>query len=183
MKGALFAVLVEFLAQDEAKPMAERITSEVQTILKRLESVVAKAIKDERAKIAEQKAEMIEGMKEELRRSVIAQKSLTTRQVNQSIAVQEQENQVLLASMERRLNAAGAAAEARVVAKQDKLLTELSAAIDRLLAERLQAFAFAAVKQHIRERPIFDAHHTNRELASINGISIREVKRRRRAAP
>ncbi len=49
-----------------------------------------------------------------------------------------------------------------------------------MLEERATEFAVAAGRRHLRERPVVGPEHTNRDLAAMNGISIREVKRRRR---
>jgi len=182
VKSAAFALMIELLALDEAKPLAERITSDVRSILEKLESQTAKAIKAERAKITEQKAEMIDKAKEELRLAIIGQKSLTTRQINQHIEQHEHAIGGLVASMERNLAEASKEAEVRMSRRREILVAELRAKIDRLLDDKLEAFAISAVEKHVRRRPIFDPEFTNRELASANGISIREVKRQRRAS-
>jgi ElaB/YqjD/DUF883 family membrane-anchored ribosome-binding protein len=192
------AVLVELLAEDEAKPMADRVTSEVravvakleaqagratdefQAIIQKLEAQVDRALKAERAKIAEQKAEMVEKTKEELRLAIIAQKSLATRQVNQHAEQQEEVVRELVARLDRRLSEAAAEAEARLSGRQATLLAELQFRLDRLLTEKMETLALAAVKRQVREQPIFGPEFSNRELARLNGISIREVKRRRR---
>lgn len=191
------AVLVEFLAEDEAKPMAERVTSEVravvgqleaqarratgefQAIIQKMEAQVERALQAERAKISEQKSEMLEKAKEELRLAIIAQKSLATRQVNQHAEQQEEVVRELVASMDRRLSEAAAEAEAKLSRRQATLLAEVQVRLDRLLAEKMEALALAAVKRQVREQPIFGPEFSNRELARLNGISIREVKRRR----
>ena len=196
--AAMRAVLVELLAEDEVKPMAERITTEVQAvvgkleaqagratdefhvIIQKLEAQVDRALKAERAKVAEQKAEMLDKAKEELRLAIIAQKSLATRQVNQHAEQQEEVVRELVARMDRRLSEAAAEAEARLSRRQATLLAELQLRLDRLLTEKMETLALAAVKRQVQEQPVFGPEFSNRELARLNGISIREVKRRRR---
>ncbi|MGG5819357.1 hypothetical protein [Falsiroseomonas sp. HW251] len=192
------AVLVELLAEDEAKPMAERVTSEVRAavgqlearaerataefedIIQKLEAQVDRALNAERAKIAEQKADMLEKAKEELRLAIIAQKSLATRQVNQHAEQQEAVVRELVARMDRRLSEAAAEAEERLSRRRATLLAELQVRLDQLLAEKMEKLALAAVKRQVREQPVVGPEFSNRELARLNGISIREVKRRRR---
>ncbi len=179
VKSAALALMIELLAQDEAKPLAERVTSDVRNILEKLESQTAKAIKAEQKKISEQKLEMIEKAKEEIRLSVIAQKSLTTRQINQHIESHQTSITNLIASMESDLAEASREAEARIIRRRETLIEELRSKIQTILNDRLQEFALEAVRRQVRERPVYDPKFTNRELAQANGISIREVKRRR----
>lgn len=179
VKSAALALMIELLAQDEAKPLAERVTSDVRNILEKLESQTAKAIKSEQKKIGEQKLEMIEKAKEEIRLSVIAQKSLTTRQINQHIESHQTSITNLIASMESDLAEASREAEARIIRRRETLIEELRSKIQTILNDRLQEFALEAVRRQVRERPVYDPKFTNRELAQANGISIREVKRRR----
>jgi hypothetical protein len=179
VKSAALAVMIELLAQDEAKPLAERVTSDVRNILEKLESQTSKAIKSEQKKITEQKLEMIEKAKEEIRLSVIAQKSLTTRQINQHIESHQISITNLIASMESDLAEASREAEARICRRRETLIEDLRSKIQTILNDRLQEFALEAVRRQVRERPVYDPKFTNRELAQANGISIREVKRRR----
>ena len=179
VKSAALALMIELLAEDEAKPLAERITSDVRNILEKLESQTSKAIKSEQKKITEQKLEMIEKAKEEIRISVIAQKSLTTRQINQHIESHQASITNLIASMESDLAEASREAEARISRRRETLIKELRSKIQTILNDRLQEFALEAVRRQVRERPVYDPKFTNRELAQANGISIREVKRRR----
>lgn len=180
--AALRAILIDLLAEDEAKPLAERVTTEVRSLLTQLEGQIDRAIKAERKKIAEQKAEMLEKAKEELRLAIVAQKSLTTRQVNEHVKQHERLVSQLLERMEARLKEALAEADARIAERRATSLVELRAGLDKVLAESLETFALQAVRRHVEERPVFGPQYTNRELARINGISIREVKRRRRCS-
>jgi Cdc6-like AAA superfamily ATPase len=187
MLAALKAAFILVLNEEEAKPIAEQVTSEVRALLQHLDGQIERAIKVERKKVAEQKAEMLEKMKEELRASIIAHKALTTRQVNQHI---EQHQDLVrnrlagmkacVAEMEAQLMEATEEAMGNIASKQASSLAKLKVGIDRVLEDKLETFAAQAVKKHLQKRPISSPRYTNRELAQINGISIRQVKRRRK---
>jgi hypothetical protein len=81
--------------------------------------------------------------------------------------------------MESDLAEASREAEARICRRRETLIEDLRSKIQTILNDRLQEFALEAVRRQVRERPVYDPKFTNRELAQANGISIREVKRRR----
>jgi hypothetical protein len=176
VKGAALALLEELLARDGAEPLAERL------IIEGLAAQVDGALRAERAKAETQKTEILDKAAEELRASVAAQKSAETRQVNQHTQRQEEAVAGSLASMKRDVEAALRAARVRFEERTHALEDDVRERLDALLEERVAEFAVAAVRRHQRERPVSGPGHTNRELAALNGISIREVKRRRRAA-
>lgn len=179
IKGVVLGLLVELLASERAVPLAEQVTSEVQVMLDRLEAQVERAIKLAQTRITKQKGEILEKAKEELRLAMIAQKSLSTRQVNQLTSHQQDVFQTLLAQMNRQMEEAQAEAELRIARYGERLARDLRGLLDAVFDERLEEVASQAVKEHVRSKPIFRPRYSNRELAAMNGISIREVKRRR----
>jgi hypothetical protein len=181
VKSALFLHLLEMLGTNDAKPLAEKVTFEVRAMIEKLQGQFERAIKTEQKKISEQKAEILDKTKEEIRLSIIAQKSHSTRQINQYIEAQEETLRISVMRMEEHFNVAIDEAEKRIIDKQSEGLDEFAKRLDELLEERLYEFASEAVMRHLKKRPLFGHELTNRGIAALNGISIREVKRRRRA--
>jgi len=86
----------------------------------------------------------------------------------------------------RRANLEGAVAELiqTLRSRGDAFLSEismkLSAHLDRLIQTEARAMLQQAVAEFVGHNPIHDPGMSNRAIARANGISIREVKRRRR---
>src|SRR5690242_17864783 len=59
---------------------------------------------------------------------------------------------------------------------------KISSRIDEVVLKNLERMLLRAVRQFIRERPQGRVEMTNKELAMLNGISVREAKRWRQLA-
>ena len=136
----------------------------------------------EQEKLDQRKAEIIGKFQEEVRVAVVAQNALATRQINQHTSQLGAKIARAVDKLERDLERALRAERAGFLRKIDDLKNEAERRLDAIVDEKLTDLVTAAVRCRLAAEPIFGPQYSNRELARINGISIREVKRRRRAA-
>jgi hypothetical protein len=69
----------------------------------------------------------------------------------------------------------------RAEAIEKTLSTRIEHAVDDKIKDCALSLVISAVNKHIRRNPVAYPNWTNRQIASANGVSVREVKRRRRA--